>query len=582
MSLAGVLRGGSRVVLVVVLGCWCAALGADLWLVRHFGRDLPFWDECTQVPVLSGEEPVTAGWIWRPYNEHRIPLPRLVLLAVARASHLDHRAGMYLNVVLLAVVSLILTLAVAAARGRLVWGDCIIPLALLNLGHYVNLLAQFQIVFVLTAVLGCLVLASLALLADQPSRIALSGLAVSLVALPLTGTAGLVQALPVAVWLIGAGAFRLIRGSRHGLGTSAAMVATGSLCAVIALLTGSHLLRRAVPTNGFDVNELAPAIVSCMATSFGVGAGRTPWLWTGVVVFVLVTVVAGLMTALPDPRERLRALGILAYISGVLLMMVTIAVGRTADSSAPRYMTLSVQLLCAAWVGCIPGPRNRCREGLVAAALLGTLIVLLPATTRAAVKRGVQRSSVHRRLVDDLRGGAPLAAIGQWYAQEFCPGEASVQATLRTLARHHLGPFRDGTILLTDTAPGCDEEPVAGAADPTEGTATTRTTWRLVGELPDLVLAVTPARELCGLRLVVEMESTGPRRSRAALRFTTSPPDGGEARPRRVELKFAGSGRFERTVWVHGVVGRVEIRLDPAMTAFQISSVTLLTPAGSR
>jgi hypothetical protein len=288
------------------------------------------------------------------------------------------------------------------------------------------------------------------------------------------------------------------------------------------------------------------------------------------------------MRTLPDPRERLRALGILAYLAGVLLMMVTIAVGRTADSSAPRYMTLSVQLLCGAWVGCLPGPRHRKTETLVAMALLLPLVVLLPDTSRAAIGRGALRSSKHRSLVDDLGRGAPLASLGQWYARDLCPGEVSVQATLRMLAQHHIGPFRDGTVVLADTAPVCNEEPVAGAADPTEGTSTSWTTWRLAGELPDLVLAVTPARELCGLRLEVELESTGPRRSRATLRFTTTPPDGGETRPRRVELKFDGSGRFERTVWVYGVVGDIRIRVDPTVTTFQVGSVTLLTPAGSR
>ena len=154
--------------------------------------------------------------------------------------------------------------------------------------------------------------------------------------------------------------------------------------------------------------------------------------------------------------------------------------------------------------------------------------------------------------------------------------------TLRTLARRGLGPFREGGVVLTDSVPRCDEEPLAQARVAAGGTAAANAAWRVSGRLPDLVLDLAAPRDLCGLRLVLEVGSPGHRRSRATVRFTASPPDGGEGEHRSVELKFGGSGTFVRTVWVYGVVRQLAMRVDPGVTELRISSVTLLTPSRNR
>ena len=66
-------------------------------LVARFGSNVPSWDEWDMVPTLTGEQPVSAEWLWSQHNEHRVPLPRLVLLAVNLLGGPDFRIAQVLN-----------------------------------------------------------------------------------------------------------------------------------------------------------------------------------------------------------------------------------------------------------------------------------------------------------------------------------------------------------------------------------------------------------------------------------------------------------------------------------------------------
>ena len=106
------------------------------------------------IPVLTAARRVSVEWLWSQHNEHRIPLPRLVLLGLLRLSAGDYRAAMIFNVVALA--SLALGMVLVARRGSGTWRetDAFFPLALLDLGHHANLLWGWQVQFVLSTVLS--------------------------------------------------------------------------------------------------------------------------------------------------------------------------------------------------------------------------------------------------------------------------------------------------------------------------------------------------------------------------------------------------------------------------------------------
>src|SRR5262245_51085069 len=122
----------SRASRIAVWAIWAAMLAAGLALVARYGSNVPSWDEWDMVPTLTGTQPVSAEWLWSQHNEHRVPLPRLVLLAVNLFGGPDFRIAQVLNVLVLGAASAGLILAVRRARGRTLLGDAIFPLLLLH------------------------------------------------------------------------------------------------------------------------------------------------------------------------------------------------------------------------------------------------------------------------------------------------------------------------------------------------------------------------------------------------------------------------------------------------------------------
>jgi hypothetical protein len=132
-----------------------------LLFVLVYGSNVPHWDDVNVVPWLAGERAVTWEWLWATHNEHRIVIPKLLLLGLAWTSNCDLRAGMLFNVLALAAAAAALILAVRARRGFTLAADAVFPLALLHVGQYQNLLWGFQVGFVAGAVLVALILALL-------------------------------------------------------------------------------------------------------------------------------------------------------------------------------------------------------------------------------------------------------------------------------------------------------------------------------------------------------------------------------------------------------------------------------------
>ncbi|MBK5186778.1 MAG: sugar transferase [Gemmatimonadaceae bacterium] len=123
--------------------------------IARYGRNIPLAEDWLMVPPMTGHEPRLASWLWAQNNEHRLPLPRLILLGVLMATH-DFRAGMVLNVLSLAALAAAMMLAARHLRGGVTRAsDAFFPLALLHLGDWENLVWGWQFQFVCSAVLIC-------------------------------------------------------------------------------------------------------------------------------------------------------------------------------------------------------------------------------------------------------------------------------------------------------------------------------------------------------------------------------------------------------------------------------------------
>src|SRR5262245_30119275 len=157
---------------------WAAAVVLDVSYVLAYGPDLPYEDESGQLWQLVGEERVTLAWLFAPVSEHRIPLSRLAWLGILRTADYDFRAGMLLNVVLLAGLAAVLIRGIQRARGASV-ADAFVPVLVLSLGQHENLLWSMQVLFVLPAVLYGLFLAAVSRISDADPPPLLAGAAVA-------------------------------------------------------------------------------------------------------------------------------------------------------------------------------------------------------------------------------------------------------------------------------------------------------------------------------------------------------------------------------------------------------------------
>ena len=203
----------TRFALIFVWGTWAVMLAIALACIVRYGRNVPLAEDWLLVPPLTGHEPNLASWLWAQNNEHRLPLPRLILLGLLALTH-DFRAGMVLNVLSLATLAAAMILTARYLRnGTTRWSDAFFPVALLHLGDWENLVWGWQFQFVCSAALICaLMLAIVRQRGAMTMRQALAA-AASLVLLPLTGASGLVFAVALAPWAAWVG-FAQLRQSR--------------------------------------------------------------------------------------------------------------------------------------------------------------------------------------------------------------------------------------------------------------------------------------------------------------------------------------------------------------------------------
>jgi hypothetical protein len=90
---------------VFVWSVWLVMMLVALACIAKYGRNIPLAEDWLLVAPLTGNEPDLTSWLWAQNNEHRVPLPRLILLALLKITNGDFRAGMFFNVITLGVIA---------------------------------------------------------------------------------------------------------------------------------------------------------------------------------------------------------------------------------------------------------------------------------------------------------------------------------------------------------------------------------------------------------------------------------------------------------------------------------------------
>ena len=186
-----------------VWGSWTVLAVGLFAFVFLFGRNVPVWDDYDIIEVVLGRQPLSWEWLWAPHHEHRVPLPRLLLLGLDRLTDHDVRAGMYTSAFVLSAAAAALVFAMRRMRGGLLATDAFLPIVSLSAGQYTNLIWGWQVQF---TVATALTLGLLALIAMQKGARLGRGRAITagilLALLPLCGASGLVIVPFGLAWLL--------------------------------------------------------------------------------------------------------------------------------------------------------------------------------------------------------------------------------------------------------------------------------------------------------------------------------------------------------------------------------------------
>lgn len=309
-----------------------AMLLVMIGFVWKFGSNVPSWDGWDMVPTITGYQPVTLEWLWSLHNEHRVPLPRLTALLLYSITGINFKIGMTFGVLLIAIMTYALIRAASRMRGYTSWTDAFFPLLLLNIGHATNYLWAWQIQYFLSVLFAGILLA---VMVQAPRRISekntITLVGIGAVALILCGGNGLLIVPPLLAWM----AFVLIipglaptlnRGQRFWL--------TGLVLMATALTIAYFVGYEGVPYHPGGKRNWAMIYTITQLFTIGLGPGLyLVWPISGLAALIGLLLGFGLLAInIPDPKERFRATGLMALLSGLSLLCVAIGHGRDSLS----------------------------------------------------------------------------------------------------------------------------------------------------------------------------------------------------------------------------------------------------------
>ncbi len=433
--------------LIFVWGGWAVMTVLAVAFVARYGPNLPVWDDFDMVDVVAGGRRVTIEWLWSLHNEHRVPLPKLILVLLHRLFGNDFRAGMFLNVAALAAGAGA-SIAVAARRpGGCRTYDVLFPLVLLNLSHATNLLWSWQVQLVLSTVIAAVVILFIVARAAWPAPVIAAAVAVCLAALSLCGANGVALVPALDCWLLAASVAHWNSGLPGGRRRALAVLASAVPGIVLTILyfTGYHS-----SAQHQTAAELAPALrtsLQLISLMFGT-AGRDFWPLSGLAALTVIgsSVLILALAAIKGPAtERPRAVGLLCAFGALACLALGVGWGRAGSGEQsgfePRYVTLVTPIWLAVIFTWDIFTSPAVRRVVLTTALSAALILLWP-NTRDAINAGRKLAQQAEQFAADVRNGAPVFALVKRHTRFMHPSQDVLAEKLAMLRTAQIGVFR--------------------------------------------------------------------------------------------------------------------------------------------
>ena len=436
---------------VFVWSVWLIMMLFALVCIAKYGRNIPLAEDWQLVAPLTGNEPNLVSWLWSQNNEHRVPLPRLILLVLLKVTNGDFRVGMFFNVITLGVLASLMILVARHLRGdRTDYADAFFPIALLHMGNWENLVWSWQVGFVLPTAIICGVL--LVMIAHPtlttPGAAVFTG--VSLVLLPLCGGNGLLFVPFLGLWLSYCGVLQWYAVKTNGGQRWTSGFLLGS-AAIALCIIGLYFVGYQRP----DWNPPSPGVGASLQTGakflalgFGPVAAKS-WKLSIFVAFAVLVPSLGMAVRgvlRHKGLERHRALGVLLFFCMLAVFALAMGWGRSGlvpTAGMPmRYVLLSVPTLCTAFfVWELYGSRRF--RTLVQRGLLLGVCLLIPFNTMAGFQWRDWYLGGMNAVEQDLLGGTRRSLIAKRHREFLIHWwhEAKLAAHMQMLHDAGSGPF---------------------------------------------------------------------------------------------------------------------------------------------
>jgi hypothetical protein len=532
---------------------------------------------------MTRNQPVTASWLWSQHNEHRIPLARLLMFGVYRFKS-DFRVPMFVNVLLMAALSAFLIRCAQQIRGRPFFADIFMPLVLLGFAHGLNFIWGWQLeFFASTALAGC-VLLIIARASQKVNTRRAGAVAVCLLLLGISGAHGLAVVPFLGLWLV---ALALAAGREQRPDAKRRSLLILLFCVLVAV----EFVLYFVGYERVPYHPTSPGIRHTLKTgtefltmAFGT-AVRFFWPASGILLIgtLGVTVLVLVHAAWKQPGERLRAFGFACFLASISTLGIAVGLGR--DGFEPRYISLSVPILCCVYL-VLTAYLPRTAGAWACALLLGAAAVLFWPNTRTGIQYA---QKLHANLVSferQMKNGVPPYLLIHEFHESLHPHQQLLSDYFPLLRTARIGAFGflkenpDFREFAVPFHPAVVED-----ADWQEPIAYTRSSSG------SIEFQIPTAPYAAGIRIRFSTRNADGTLPYFSLRWRSDPqspynderyskytPTGDRANWLRGSWVRLGDADTDLTVWVCERVSGIRIVPDLKPSEFRVAYLTLLLP----
>ncbi|WP_435009573.1 hypothetical protein P12x_000831 [Tundrisphaera lichenicola] len=564
--------GASAFVLMVWVACGVCVLG----LAGYSAAETPRLDDWANVSVLTGDRPLTVGWLWSQHNEHRIPLPRLIIVGLSKLTGGSFRAPSILNAGLLAVASGALVLASRVRRGWTSYSDAFLPLLLSGPSHGRNILVGFQIQLVSSTVLYAFVLSIIVRRPEGLRTLSSALMAGIVILLPLCGANGVAFVPALALAMV----IQAIADRKRSLGRSVILLlgAVASLSLVYAYFRGWKAAGHGdAPAS---IVEKVRVTLQFLAGGWGVSAAET-WPWSGGLVAGLLIggVVALVIAWRREPEGRMRTTWLVAATGAIGSLALGIGSGRAGMGDRigfePRYVTLAAPAMVMVYLAWLNAGRSMGRFSQMTLFTLACLATWPDA--EAMIEAAREQRSASSELAADIARGLPPSRLIARHIGFLHTSHDELGTGMALLKRARLGMYAN----LADEPP---MEEVKLPVEPTSmvGMEGRAGHYRATTVDPYLNYNLSEPRFVAGVEIRYRHANSQGLPGRFVFLWKREG-DTYQDPPQRQSIWTLPTGKDRTvTIWLYEKISRVMIQPDNKPCEFDVDELILLVPAGAR